>query len=624
MLMLIGPDRRDRAFWLDNGQMGKSGFLGSLFKWLTPLAFIRPEVRHFMRIAWRLLTLIVLLSASMALVSAYPLVTFVIGLVAVVVLGTRLNLADHVITAAARDAEREALLDYLEDRLRWLERRCDKLVVIAHSQGGYLAHQLLARDGGRNQAKVVRFVGVGSGLKPISVLRWTRRPAVFTVSWLLPFASLSLSWGTLPLLSDTSVAASAMAATSAATMLTALPVAATGPGPAAEHLRSAVEALRPHTLADYLPFGNVTGMDSLHWLAISVSAVITAVCALLIRRFIWPMERQSLALPQGFPDKKFDWQEHSSQHDMVGRMLLPSLPGKVEQEATPVLGHPLRDHTMYFAPDGMLVRQLAGELLSDLETSSKKSFGADRWRAEVARHTRALRKQHDRRRMFHGLLTLTVVAAVLSPRLALGASLPAAVAHAWLPLGLTAIFLSYIFTGRGRTSLRKAVTALDTELRGGVAQGPLLNVVPPGCRTVPVAVLALAAVLAVYGALWLTKMQELMPSWQVTHPGSGLVTGVVLAILAAAIASGYRVKRRWAVGAAALVTIPPLTSHVPHPANVPAWAAAPGLLSAAVIAVLVGVAVVALTRMDPVSLPARDTPDTVPALGRPKSDPKRP
>ncbi|WP_329171969.1 hypothetical protein OG754_09005 [Streptomyces decoyicus] len=604
-LMLIGPDRRDRAFWLGEGTPEKSPFLNGLRSGLNPRDYLTsPEVRHLMRIVWRLLTLAVLFSALVGLATAHLWVAGVIAFIVVVLLSTRLNLADHVITAAARDTEREALLDYLEDRLRWLERRSDSIVIIAHSQGGYLAHQLLARDGGRNQEKVIRFVGVGSGLKPISMLRRTRQPASLAVSWLLPAASLCLAWGLLPLTSDDSVMAGAMKALSITTMLMAMPVAALAPEKVSAQLDAATEALLPHSLGDYLPFA-VTGMDGSRWALVTVGVLITAGCAPLVRRFVKPTNRDLLKLPKG-PGIKLEWREHSSQHDMVGRMLLPALPEKVEQEATPVLGHPLRDHTLYFAPDGILVRQLAGDLLSDLQAATKQPFGAKEWRDKVARYAQALRKQHDRRRMFHGLLTLVITFVVLIPRLTLGASLPGAVVHTWLPLGVAALFLSYVFTGRGRTSLRKTVVALDTELSGGAPREPLLAIVPPGRRPVIAAALALGALLAVTGALWLTRIQQLFPHWQLTHPGAGLLAGVVLVVLAAATASGYRVKRRWALGAAVLAALPPLTSRVPHAAGVSTWAAAPGLLSATVIAVLVGIAVIALTRTVPVTLPASE------------------
>ncbi|MFE5738350.1 lipase family protein [Streptomyces celluloflavus] len=608
VLMLIGPDRRDHAFWLDDPSPKKRPFLSALCSGLNLWRYLAsPDFRHFMRVGWRLLTLALLLSALVGLGAEYPWLSVGISLIVFVLLATRINVADHVITAAARDVERNRLLDYLESRLRWLEQRCESVVIIAHSQGGYLAHQLLTRDGGRNQEGVRRFVGVGSGLKPISILGQTRRPAVMVVSWLLPAASLCLTWGILPLTSDAPMMSRIMKALAGATMLMAMPVAALASERGTMQFNGVVDSLRPHSVDDFLPF-DVTGMEGWRWALIGAGVLILLCCVPAVRRITKPAERSFLELPQGSRGK-LDWQEHSSQHDVVGRMLLPVLPEGVEQEATPVLGHPLRDHTLYFAPDSILVRHLAGDLLADLQEATRQNFRAEEWQEKVACYSQALRKQHDRRRMFHGLLTLAVTFVVLIPRLALGASLPGAVLHAWLPLGVAAIILSYLFTRRGHKSLREAVAALDTELRGESSHKPLLAVLPPDRRLVTAVALTLGSFLAATGALWLTYIQQFLPQWQLSHPGAGLIGGVVLVVLAAATASGYRVKRRWALGAAVLTLLPPITSRVPHSPGLPTWAAAPGLASSATVVLLVSVAVIALTRAVPVALPARRNDD---------------
>ncbi|MEK8143891.1 hypothetical protein NKH18_23985 [Streptomyces sp. M10(2022)] len=146
------------------------------------------------------------------------------------------------------------------------------------------------------------------------------------------------------------------------------------------------------------------------WAAIAVSAVLTLACGLTIRFRIRPKAETLFALPPSNGPQQLEWEEYSSQHDMVGRMLLPTLPRGVEQEATPVLGHPLGDHTRYFDDDGLLTRHLAAQLLADVESSTHQSLGAGRWAETVARYERALRKQHDRRRCFQGVLMLWVAA----------------------------------------------------------------------------------------------------------------------------------------------------------------------------------------------------------------------
>ncbi|WP_159393258.1 hypothetical protein [Streptomyces rimosus] len=349
----------------------------------------------------------------------------------------------------------------------------------------------------------------------------------------------------------------------------------------------------------------MAGMGRAHWAVIAAGALLTAVSSMITWRYIRTMDRNLLALPSRPGKRKMVWREYSSQHDMVGRMLLPSLPKGAEQEVTPVLAHPLRDHTLYFSSDGVLVRQLAADLLQDIGGPARPFRVTGEWQTKISDHTQALRKQHDRRRMFHGLLMLVTAIVVLLPRVLHGATLMGAVANTWLPLGVSIVVLSGVFTSRGRKSLRQAILALDNVLRNGSAGASQVNLLPASRRALPTVALLLAAMLAAFGALWLTWIQRLMPGWRINHPGAGLVAGVAFLVVAAATASGYRVKMRWLLIPAGLVMIPPLTSQVPHPANVATWEVAPGLLSSTFIVLLVGIAATALTRSSLVSLPSR-------------------
>ncbi|WP_097275669.1 hypothetical protein [Streptomyces sp. TLI_55] len=245
VLLLVGPDRRDRSLWEPTGASFKRTFMSSLRDGLRPGAFlISPEFRHVARMSWRFLTLLVLLAACTALFMKHPWWTVGCTAVMIGLLCTRMNVADHVIMAAARDQEREKLLDFLEERLRWMQEHCDKIVIIAHSQGGFLAHQLMARNGGRNQSKVIRLVGVGSGLKPIRLLQQIRRPLVWAVAWMLPLASLCLAWGTSPLFepSNSEIAAGTLMQFEATMPALAAPLATQSPEFASAMLNSMAES----------------------------------------------------------------------------------------------------------------------------------------------------------------------------------------------------------------------------------------------------------------------------------------------------------------------------------------------------------------------------------------------
>jgi hypothetical protein len=53
--------------------------------------------------------------------------------------------------------------------LRWLQDRCEKVAVVAHSQGAAIAHQVL-KDGGDHLGNVRAFVTVGQGISKLHLL----------------------------------------------------------------------------------------------------------------------------------------------------------------------------------------------------------------------------------------------------------------------------------------------------------------------------------------------------------------------------------------------------------------------------------------------------------------------
>ncbi|MBF8173537.1 hypothetical protein IW294_22590 [Streptomyces olivaceus] len=618
-LLLIGPDRRDRNFWAPTEPSPKRTLARSLLEGLRPGAFLfSPDFRHIARIGWRFLTLVVLLAAFSALLLEHTWWTVSCAAVLIVLLSTRLNVGDHVITAVARNQEREKLLAFLEERLRWMRAHCDKVVIIAHSQGGFLAHQLMARDGGRNQSKVIRLVGVGSGLKPIWLLQQIKRPLVCAVAWMLPVASLCLAWGASPLIepSNSEIAASMLMQVKVLVSSMAVPLGAQSPQFSTDLLHGVVESMERMQSGLLL----VGDMSWERWVAITVSATLSLTCGLIIRFRIRPNAKSIFALPPTKGTKQLKWEEYSSHHDMVGRMLLPTLPQGVEREAAPVLGHPLGDHTKYFDSNGLLPRRLAAGLLTDIESSSR-SFGAKRWMETVARYERALRKQHDRRRCFQGVLMLWVASATLLPRIAHGATIVEAVVGNWQPLVVATLILSAVFTWRGRRSHRELVAMLDSELRGEPRPTPPVRIVVPDGRIATTMALAIGAVFAFFGALGLSLLSKLQPAWNVGSPGAPMLAAMILAILAGAAGSGYRVQRRWVAGAGFLACLPALTSEGPPSSSVPAWATAPGGTLAAVVLVATAIALIGLTRARPVSLPdAPPSPSAVPSQRRAASD----
>jgi hypothetical protein len=67
--------------------------------------------------------------------------------------------------------------------LRWLQDRCEKVAVVAHSQGAAIAHQVL-KEGGDQRGNVRAFVTVGQGISKLHLLqRMDWDPYVYRAAW---------------------------------------------------------------------------------------------------------------------------------------------------------------------------------------------------------------------------------------------------------------------------------------------------------------------------------------------------------------------------------------------------------------------------------------------------------
>ena len=92
-----------------------------------------------------------------------------------------------------QDVQRAALVSRVRRHLQWLQARVHKVVVVAHSQGGAIAHDALAQS-----EPVALFITVGSGLEKLEFLRLVRdRRAGLRAA---AFAAPCLVAGVVPLL----------------------------------------------------------------------------------------------------------------------------------------------------------------------------------------------------------------------------------------------------------------------------------------------------------------------------------------------------------------------------------------------------------------------------------------
>jgi len=67
--------------------------------------------------------------------------------------------------------------------LRWLQDRCEKVAVVAHSQGAAIAHQVL-KDGGDHRGNIRAFITVGQGISKLHLLwRMDWDPHAYRAAW---------------------------------------------------------------------------------------------------------------------------------------------------------------------------------------------------------------------------------------------------------------------------------------------------------------------------------------------------------------------------------------------------------------------------------------------------------
>ncbi|MFJ5780067.1 hypothetical protein [Streptomyces sp. NPDC093094] len=141
LLMAVAPDRRDVQ-----GPSFMRFFCRLAFPLLVLLSLFQPSIRLFT------LILLGILAAS----TAFP----------------PWNLLGDVQIAAARDKELSKIIGVINSAIDAAFVMASRVVVVGHSQGGFLslrALELRAREAGVKER--IKFIGIGSGLKPISLLK---------------------------------------------------------------------------------------------------------------------------------------------------------------------------------------------------------------------------------------------------------------------------------------------------------------------------------------------------------------------------------------------------------------------------------------------------------------------
>ncbi|MFD0352789.1 hypothetical protein ACFVHW_03445 [Streptomyces sp. NPDC127110] len=602
---VVGPDRRDLAVL--RGEPSKSPFP----------SFSSAENQAVGRLIWRLTTLAVLALAMLYVLLASSALLLLLLLVGLAWWGrSHWNLVWHVRMASIDEEGTEQLLSHLHRRLRWMEGHCDEVVVVAHSQGGYLMHRVLSPAAAERHPGVRRLVGVGSGLKPITLLKTLHSGGIGPAVWLavctVPLylsAVGPLVWKML----DWSLT-SALRLLYTLLRLTVLPLASME---APDVWRSWATTALTEMSRPFL---------SMPSLALSWTQVIALAVSLCTFRFAGLRIREALRTdppPAMALDGGMDWHEYSSPHDIVGRMLLPALPPRVDQPWISATGQPVWDHITYFRPSGVLPRLLAADLLSDLvprrQPPSAVADVVDGWDRAARDFDHARRMQATRRRTLHGLLLGCAASPLPVVAISRGISVPRTLLGSWPFLGLVLLALTLLFSFVAHRSAKASARGFAARLTGspGPSATPWhVRIVPPRARVAPAAAAGTGGVIAVFGSVHF-GMTGLRHGQGTAWAGFGVLLplGLGLLLLACASAAGYPVRKRWPVLLAPLLL---LAAYPPSPLGLPwqfrAEVTLMACLGACLSATLAGVAHAAARARD-LAAPATTAANASPVSG---------
>lgn len=549
---LIGPDYRDMDALRPDPNSPRRSLKYRIRAACSPLEqFTSPETRMLGRLSWRLATF-------SAIIYGFALSAFFalngsswFGIAAALTVGvfllwarSRRNVIWHVRVAAMHEDQTEILLTHLHKKISWMEKHCNNVIVIAHSQGGYLIHRVLSSTEFRHP-RVRRFVGIGSGLKPITILRAFRQAQFNAAVWASVLSVPALMWSLGPLtwgLIGREISA-LIHLTYILLHFTIVPV-----GWTPEYFAQIWEETVTTSAKEFTHvLSPEIGLDFRH--GIGLAASLTIVCmARLLLKVGFDTSSFDLSLKRG--RGRIEWREYSSPHDMVGRIPGMQMPDGVEQPWVSATGQPFMDHVTYLKSDQVLPRRLVADIFGDLaRTSNGCRETAERWKIAVDKFDHARRFQAARRRMFHGLTVGTVSAMLAAPLLARYSSLPVAFVAAWLPLTASLATLSGLFLWVSLRSSKKSAHEFSARLSGERADDSSrirIRIVPPDRRSLPGIMATMGGLVCFFGLEWFYKASTRLGG-NLLWTGYPLLLPLTIGLLliSCAVWAGYPLRKRW-------------------------------------------------------------------------------
>ena len=565
-VVLLSPDRRDAA--VVNAQPHRDGAplamaLRELARALRPDRLLDDDLMFFVRLFSRILIAGLLVRVALAGGDGNPLVGGLLILGIVAYLASRHNVVGHVVVAATGSAELRKIHDRVEECLTWAHETAKTVIVVAHSQGGYVAHDVLSNADASRQ-RVVDLVGVGSGLKPIWLLRQMHRPRVLAASWIALLSVAAGEWFLLGFLGSMMGLGHSVRSLFEVAQLFLAPLGAI----------QAATADAPRVLKDVVASATELGLDTRLGSAQAVALAAWLAGSLLsVRMFGGAYSDQTPARPVGAGCRT--WVEFSSLQDPVGRMLMPVLPKPACERTIAVGGHPIADHMAYFSSASILPWHIANLVAQRLGEPGQPAVRA---------MDDALQARAARRRRLRGGIFAVAVALIALPHVQTARSLLDGLGNAGIYLLSLSFFSGAIFAARERRSHRLALRALIGGAPDDLSAEHFRMPVAREQRQLPATLLLALTVLA------FCVMVALVGTGVGGESAPGpmfMLTTLTLAYLLA-IGSGYRPGRWWFIVGVAFsgYCFFSVVQPVPHDATVPVVSALPGVMAWLAVAVL--------------------------------------
>lgn len=354
--------------------------------WLATLCDIEiEEIRGLAPTLWRFLGPIFgLVGLAATFLYAWWAGIAVLGfliLVLVIVLAWPNNVVEHVRFAVAAGAELEQIQRRVSKTIAEVEQRCDRVWLLAHSQGGFVAHKVLLET---PHPRVERFTAIASGLRPLKLATLAQNKLWILGGWVHLLGSFIMCIAVLMGLET-----GGFLSFEFANQLFSILV---------EPIVFPFLLFFPAAFVELLPEISLIGWNGLGTLLLGLGLIAVGI----FLRGKAPVQWEIEDLPA-----EISWEEISSPSDIVGSMSEPPMPERVTELPIPSMRNAFGDHGLksYFSQRGALRFMAAATLTQEISGDTR----AEPSRAIAKGITSRLNLLSRQTYVFRGSLMLAVL-----------------------------------------------------------------------------------------------------------------------------------------------------------------------------------------------------------------------